>query len=1151
MAKAPHMTPNPIRLTLSLLFLLPGLHAQQVENRDEQEEQEEQKTIELSPFVLEEDSSIGYRATATLAGSRLRTPLGDVGAAIQVVTKELMEDTGATDASTLLSYTINTEVGGAQGNFAGGGTDLGGDRADQNTARIYPELNQRVRGLGEATLTRDFFLTSIPFDAYNSTQVTINRGPNSILFGVGSPGGIIDNSLNKASLAKNSGQVAARVGEHGSYRATLDLNRILIPDRLAVRIAALDESHQYDQRPAYDDDSRIYGAVEFIAFKNERSRFLDRTVIRANHEQGRLKSNPPMVIPPRSLYHHWWTPPTVDYEKYTGTPAQPMHTTQFVPQYTVSLDKTPNGITQANTPTLAWTSLFDQGALFYQNSDDQVPNAATPSFPDAHGLQGRLTFYPGAQRYEWFSTQAAEGQAYGTGFAYPVIQNRDVFDYRKKLFSGDTSLVERDFRTYNVALEQLFFERRNAGIEIVYDEQNWEPYWSMPVNDSLQSIYSNADIAIDISEKLGTGDVNPNLGRPYIRLFDLGGYETRQVDREAGRATAFYDLDFGDIIDSRWGKWLGRHTFTGFWGTQRVTSVGRNNRANWFSDEIDMDADGFAGPNGNFFRAVNGIVYVGPSALNASGPDEVRIHPVNIPIPQGGDTYRIWYQGATGLARFDDSLKANNFRVGHVLVGANITRNEIDSEAFTIQSRLLNNHVVGLVGWRTDEASSFERLTTEQILERTGTSSRTLPDGNMKPENLILQDEPSSIEKGDTFTSSVVAHVPERWTTALPLAPRFSVHYGKSENFSPAGLRRDVYLNVLSPPTGETTEYGFSVELSRKHFMRFNWFETESAGADAGLNAGLVTNRTAYRLERMVAEPQNTGWTFAETKEAMIVALGGQDPIPNINSFAEMEAAIVGLVPSEIMSQLNYRVTQDEAGRYRVESETFAGQVATAAVRAKGFEIDLVSNPTPNWRIMFNVAKQETVQSDSATLAKQLSDIIVDNIRSSGLADLRISPTFNAPETVYNEYNRLVLVPLNGVLAKDGTVSLEQRKWRANMVTNYTFARDSRLRGFRVGGAVRWQDKVAIGYGQLYSPETGIVPDLSTPHFAPSEWNGDVWIGYQRKLTEKIRWNVQLNFRNAFGDNGDIPVRSNPDGSIAVIRIPNERTWFLTNTFSF
>ena len=65
--------------------------------------------------------------------------------------------------------------------------------------------------------------------------------------------------------------------------------------------------------------------------------------------------------------------------------------------------------------------------------------------------------------------------------------------------------------------------------------------------------------------------------------------------------------------------------------------------------------------------------------------------------------------------------------------------------------------------------------------------------------------------------------------------------------------------------------------------------------------------------------------------------------------------------------------------------------------------------------------------------------------------------------------------------------------------------------------------------------------------------NGDMFIRYRTKLGEKIGWTIQLNARNLYRKNGsdDIPVAINPDGAVSVIRIPNERQFFLTNTFSF
>jgi len=191
-----------------ILGIAGGLHPLTAQ----EDEDEDEKVFDLSPFTVQEDEAIGYQALSTLAGTRIKTDLRDVGAAISVITQEFLEDTGATDAATLLSYGLNTEVSGEQGNYAGpslggaGGINQGDPTLDNQ--RAVPQNNaQRVRGLAAASITRGYFLTDISFDSYNTTRVTINRGPNSLLFGVGSPGGIINNGVKQATLGDTFGQI--------------------------------------------------------------------------------------------------------------------------------------------------------------------------------------------------------------------------------------------------------------------------------------------------------------------------------------------------------------------------------------------------------------------------------------------------------------------------------------------------------------------------------------------------------------------------------------------------------------------------------------------------------------------------------------------------------------------------------------------------------------------------------------------------------------------------------------------------------------------------------------------------------------------------------------------------------------------------------
>jgi hypothetical protein len=136
-------------------------------------------------------------------------------------------------------------------------------------------------------------------------------------------------------------------------------------------------------------------------------------------------------------------------------------------------------------------------------------------------------------------------------------------------------------------------------------------------------------------------------------------------------------------------------------------------------------------------------------------------------------------------------------------------------------------------------------------------------------------------------------------------------------------------------------------------------------------------------------------------------------------------------------------------------------------------------------------------------------------------------------------------------VAFDNTLSNEQREWRATGVTNYQF-KEGRLKGFSLGGAARWQSKAATGYVFKLEETTGVpIPDVSQPFFDDGLFNADLWFSYQRKISDRIGWKIQLNIRNIIRDSADIPVKTNPDGQIAVIRVPNPRTIYLTNTFRF
>ncbi|MFM1749499.1 MAG: hypothetical protein RLZZ188_3165 [Verrucomicrobiota bacterium] len=134
----------------------------------------ESEALELSPFQVTAETFKGYFASQTLAGSRLKTNLDEVAAAIQIVTPEFMQDVGATSLNDLFLYTTSTESAGINGNFSN--YNVGSTSTGDDSNRVNPQGSQRVRGISGADLTRNYFLTLIPSDRFNIEMTEINRG---------------------------------------------------------------------------------------------------------------------------------------------------------------------------------------------------------------------------------------------------------------------------------------------------------------------------------------------------------------------------------------------------------------------------------------------------------------------------------------------------------------------------------------------------------------------------------------------------------------------------------------------------------------------------------------------------------------------------------------------------------------------------------------------------------------------------------------------------------------------------------------------------------------------------------------------------------------------------------------------------------------
>lgn len=605
---------------LLLLGSIPGFAPAQVATPAPNTPPEAEETLVLSPFVVTADEDAGtYRATATLAGSRLRTELRDIASPISVVTAQFLKDTAANDNQGLLTYTTSTEVGGLFGNWGGFGNAQGA--SDRGTL-LSPNQNTRVRGLDAADNTRNFMLTDIPWDSYNIDRVEIQRGPNSILFGVGSPAGIINANTIQAQLNGNHGKIENQFSTYNSVRWVADYNLELADDLLAVRFAGLFNDQKYRQEPAFNDDRRGYVAAIFQPQLLPKS-WASKLNIRANYEKASITANRPRILPPEDGISLWFEDATgdgVNNKIGFGKKVYDM----FLWSQTGGGDPGRGSIASAASAVLnplpyqPGMSTVDGGALnnggigfWFMNGDAQpffVSRQAPRAFPgalNASGVPGNNPIsipYGSPLRVGGLNAYAlsinkideVEGIAEASR-RYPLasrgyykdqsLTDPSVFDFYNNLIDGDNKREHQKWNSTNLSLSQTFKDNR-FGLEFVYDKQNYSewrtgatwnrPYVSIDVNKNLQNQLTQytrtADNLIDTSTYRAIG-FTPTAAQPYANPMAgaayTGGEFSRnnrtERERENYRLTTFAEFRAEDVFkrDSMMARIIGRHMFTG------------------------------------------------------------------------------------------------------------------------------------------------------------------------------------------------------------------------------------------------------------------------------------------------------------------------------------------------------------------------------------------------------------------------------------------------------------------------------------------------------------------------------------------------------------------------------------------------------------
>jgi outer membrane receptor protein involved in Fe transport len=1172
------------------------------------------EVVELSPFVVTGEEDDGYAAKYSLAGTRLRTDIKDVGSSVSIVTAKFLADTGTTNATQLLVYTPNTEVVAPGGNFLGIGDDSKPGSVNYGTTR--------VRGLTSADNTRDFYLTDIPWDSYNTGRIDIQRGPNSILFGIGSPAGIINASINHAGF-KDSYKVSNTVDNFGRLRFTGDFNQTLIKNQLAIRLSLLDEHTEFQQQPAFRKDKRIFAALRYDpSFLNTSSM---KTSFEANFEKGDIKQNLPRSSPPNDYLTPWFLLP--DGRQTSG----------FRFAEGVSNDSKPDGFYLQGAGGIVNSggtiATYYQGqatGLSYPHNQSSAGNAYIRGIADV----GTVTNYKskgvvlGAAINAWKST---------------TLSDRSIFDYQNILLDGDTKAEDNDFNTYNLAFRQDFLDG-TLGYELAYDYQK--------ANPSGHSFLSGGGYGI-VVDVMGTlaGDanggiddlVNPNLGKPFVIGGTNSAWNWQHLTKSTARFTGYYDLDFKKLYgkDSKL-AWI--------FGDNRFTALASRYKNKTFSSFSGGDYQLNDPARTELGNTVYIFDYLSQTKLTGHNPANINLQGISgYPILASGtvaqrDSTAVPYSMIPYTAYTEWQLPDQSRTYGG---SPTFNQKTVDTAALVWQGYWLDGTIIPMVAVRRDEAyqqqggyynpdGTFHEGAPSST--RLDTNNQAITTYNPFADNYVLG--PDSVKtRVNSRTYSLVTHLPSKLRAKLPGNADFQLIYNQSENFQPAPGRTDILNRPLPDPSGKTKEYGIAFSaLNDKLYLKVVHYKTEQndvaisqfAAADGstvgGIGGAEIWARSAAKIHSgqaygavgpSIANIGNgfvanviygvsssghpvtfkpygpwatslgpdvigTSPTVWDGRAASKPYNNGAEPyaagtVRTSYTQAEIDAtwaiedaaikAVLNNPPSDnfltAMGIDKAQFLSNDANYFPSQTRTPSGEI-TGTTESEGTELELVAQPLKGLSVYLNVTKTSAKRT---SLASSFVDYVAERrvfyengpagdmrIWSSGWADTQVDPyndagNANASVMFENHINS----PVARFLAATNTNVPELHPWAANLVLNYTIP-DSIVKGLSVGGGYRWQDRLVTGYPVILDANNFETYDLDHPYKGKAETAIDLWVGYERKIkvgNKRLNWHIQLNVRNVAADDKPIVASTQPDGSPAAYRIPEPRTFSLTNTFEF
>lgn len=176
----------------------------------------------LSPYQVTDEKDNGYLRTNSVTATRINMPIQNVPMSISVMSKDFIDDANIRSITDVLRYSSS---GAGDNSFA--------MKRPANSAT--PQGNFTSRGFGVNSLLRNGISRYIGYNVNNVDRIEVVKGPASVFFGAGYPGGVINYITKQPVFAKIPTTIQIVTGDNNLNRVVLD-NNTELSKKAAMRI---------------------------------------------------------------------------------------------------------------------------------------------------------------------------------------------------------------------------------------------------------------------------------------------------------------------------------------------------------------------------------------------------------------------------------------------------------------------------------------------------------------------------------------------------------------------------------------------------------------------------------------------------------------------------------------------------------------------------------------------------------------------------------------------------------------------------------------------------------------------------------------------------------------------------------------------------